>query len=53
VALHPRRRLANTPAFNLDSLLSTHPISMEAKNVDEANERLRSVTYLKGQGVLG
>jgi puromycin-sensitive aminopeptidase len=42
----------NTPAFNLDSLLSTHPISMEAKNVDEANERFDAVTYLKGQGVL-
>ena len=42
----------NTPAFNLDSLASTHPISMEAKNVDEANERFDAVTYLKGQGVL-
>ncbi|HEY8806207.1 MAG TPA: M1 family metallopeptidase [Candidatus Limnocylindria bacterium] len=42
----------NTPAFNLDALLSTHPISMEAKNVDEANERFDAVTYLKGQGVL-
>jgi len=42
----------NTPAFNLDSLLSTHAISMEAKNVDEANERFDAVTYLKGQGVL-
>src|SRR5438132_13831202 len=42
----------NTPAFNLDSLLSTHPISMEAKNVDEASERFDAVTYLKGQGVL-
>ena len=42
----------NTPAFNLDTLLSTHPISMEAKNVDEANERFDAVTYLKGQGVL-
>ena len=42
----------NTPAFNLDSLLSTHPISIEAKNVDEANERFDAVTYLKGQGVL-
>ncbi|MEA2661849.1 MAG: puromycin-sensitive aminopeptidase, partial [Chloroflexota bacterium] len=42
----------NTPAFNLDSLVSTHPISMEAKNVDEANERFDAVTYLKGQGVL-
>jgi puromycin-sensitive aminopeptidase len=42
----------NTPAFNLDSLVSTHPISMEAKNTDEANERFDAVTYLKGQGVL-
>ena len=42
----------NTPAFNLDSLVSTHPISMEARNVDEANERFDAVTYLKGQGVL-
>jgi puromycin-sensitive aminopeptidase len=42
----------NTPAFNLDSLVSTHPISMQAKNVDEANERFDAVTYLKGQGVL-
>ena len=42
----------NTPAFNLDSLVSTHPISMEAKNVDQANERFDAVTYLKGQGVL-
>ena len=42
----------NTPAFSLDSLVSTHPISMEAKNVDEANERFDAVTYLKGQGVL-
>jgi len=42
----------STPAFNLDSLLSTHPISVEAKNVDEANERFDAVTYLKGQAVL-
>jgi puromycin-sensitive aminopeptidase len=42
----------NTSAFALDSLLSTHPISMEARNVDEANERFDAVTYLKGQGVL-
>lgn len=42
----------NTPAFNLDALVSTHPISMEAKNVEEANERFDAVTYLKGQGVL-
>lgn len=42
----------NTSAFNLDSLVSTHPISVEAKNADEASERFDSVTYLKGQGVL-
>ena len=42
----------NTTAFDLDALVSTHPISMEAKSVDEANERFDAVTYLKGQGVL-
>ena len=42
----------NAPAFALDSLAATHPISMEAKNVDEANERFDAVTYNKGQGVL-
>jgi len=42
----------NGTAFDLDSLVSTHPVSMEAKNVDEANERFDAVTYLKGQGVL-
>ena len=42
----------NTPGFTLDSLVSTHPISMEAKNVEEAEERFDAVTYLKGQGVL-
>lgn len=42
----------NTSAFALDALLSTHPISLEARNVDEANERFDAVTYLKGQGVL-
>ena len=42
----------NTSAFNLDSLVSTHPISIEAKNADEASERFDAVTYLKGQGVL-
>jgi puromycin-sensitive aminopeptidase len=57
-AVNPEWRFArdvvsqNTPAFNLDSLVSTHAISMEAKNVDEANERFDAVTYLKGQGVL-
>ncbi|HEX4744733.1 MAG TPA: M1 family metallopeptidase, partial [Candidatus Limnocylindria bacterium] len=42
----------NTSAFNLDALVSTHPISVEAKNADEASERFDAVTYLKGQGVL-
>lgn len=42
----------NSGAFNLDSLVSTHAISIEARNVDEANERFDAVTYLKGQGVL-
>ena len=57
-SLHPEWRYArdvvaqNAPAFTLDSLVSTHSISMKAKNVDEANERFDAVTYLKGQGVL-
>lgn len=42
----------NSSAFGLDSLASTHPISVEAKNADEASERFDAVTYLKGQGVL-
>ncbi len=42
----------NSSAFNLDALVSTHPISVEAKNADEASERFDAVTYLKGQGVL-
>jgi len=42
----------NTSAFSLDSLLSTHPISVEAKNVEEASERFDAITYTKGQGVL-
>ncbi|HET8568108.1 MAG TPA: M1 family metallopeptidase [Candidatus Limnocylindria bacterium] len=42
----------NTSAFNLDSLASTHAISVEAKSADEASERFDAVTYLKGQGVL-
>ena len=42
----------NSLAFGLDALRSTHPISLEAKNVDEANERFDDVTYRKGQGVL-
>ncbi len=42
----------NSSAFNLDALVSTHPISVEAKNADEGSERFDAVTYLKGQGVL-
>ncbi len=41
-----------SPAFNLDSLVSTHPISMEVRNADEASERFDAITYNKGQAVL-
>ena len=41
-----------TPAFNLDSLVSTHPISTEVRNADEASERFDAITYNKGQAVL-
>jgi len=41
-----------TPAFNLDQLVSTHPISMEVRNADQASERFDAITYLKGQAVL-
>ncbi len=41
-----------TPAFNLDQLASTHPISMEVRNADEASERFDAITYLKGMSVL-
>ncbi len=40
------------PAFDLDSLVSTHPISMEVRNADEASERFDAITYNKGQAVL-
>ncbi len=40
------------PAFGLDSLVSTHAISMEVRNVDEASERFDAITYNKGQAVL-
>ncbi|MDE3192064.1 MAG: M1 family metallopeptidase [Chloroflexota bacterium] len=40
------------PAFGLDALVSTHPISMEVRNVDEASERFDAITYNKGQAVL-
>ena len=39
-------------AFNLDALVSTHAISMEVRNADEASERFDAVTYNKGQLVL-
>jgi len=41
-----------TPAFNLDQLASTHPISMEVRNADQASERFDAITYLKGMSVL-
>src|SRR5207249_6744027 len=40
------------PAFNLDQLASTHPISMEVRNADQASERFGAITYLKGMSVL-
>ena len=40
------------PAFNLDSLVTTHPISMEVRNADEASQRFDAITYNKGQAVL-
>ena len=40
------------PAFALDSLRTTHAISMEVRNADEASERFDAVTYNKGQAVL-
>jgi puromycin-sensitive aminopeptidase len=42
----------NTAAFNLDALASTHPISIEAKNAEEASERFDAITYNKGAAVL-
>ncbi len=41
-----------TSAFNLDQLLSTHPIHMEVKNADQASERFDAITYQKGMAVL-
>ncbi|MEA2638656.1 MAG: puromycin-sensitive aminopeptidase, partial [Chloroflexota bacterium] len=40
------------PAFNLDQLVSTHPISVEVRNAEQASERFDAITYLKGQAVL-
>ncbi len=42
----------NTGAFNLDALASTHPISIVAKNAEEASERFDAITYTKGAAVL-
>ncbi len=42
----------NTAAFNLDALASTHPISVEARNAEEASERFDAITYEKGAAVL-
>jgi puromycin-sensitive aminopeptidase len=42
----------NTSAFNLDALASTHPISNDAKNAEEASERFDAITYTKGAAVL-
>ena len=42
----------NASAFNLDSLASTHPISVEAKNAEEAGQRFDAISYEKGAAVL-
>ncbi len=41
-----------TPAFNLDQLVTTHPIRMEVRNADQASERFDAITYQKGMAVL-
>ena len=38
--------------FSLDSLVSTHPISFEVKNAQQATERFDVITYWKGAGVV-
>lgn len=38
--------------FNLDSLVSTHPISFEVRNAKQATERFDVITYWKGAGVV-
>lgn len=38
--------------FALDSLVSTHPISFEVKNAQQATERFDVITYWKGAGVV-
>ena len=42
----------NASAFNLDSLASTHPISVEAKSAEEASQRFDAISYTKGAAVL-
>src|SRR5438552_2461676 len=42
----------NAGAFNLDSLASTHPISVEAKSAEEASQRFDAISYTKGAGVV-
>jgi puromycin-sensitive aminopeptidase len=42
----------NAAAFSLDALASTHSISIEAKNAEEASERFDAITYNKGAAVL-
>ena len=42
----------NAGAFNLDSLASTHPISVEAKSAEEASQRFDAISYTKGAAVL-
>ncbi|MGH2499979.1 MAG: M1 family metallopeptidase, partial [Candidatus Limnocylindria bacterium] len=39
-------------AFNLDALVSTHAISVEARSAEEASQRFDAVTYEKGAAVL-
>lgn len=41
-----------TRPFNLDALLSTHPISFEVRNAKQATERFDVITYWKGAGVV-
>jgi puromycin-sensitive aminopeptidase len=41
-----------TRPFNLDALVSTHPISFEVQNAKQATERFDVITYWKGAGVV-
>jgi puromycin-sensitive aminopeptidase len=38
--------------FNLDALVSTHPISFEVRNAKQATERFDVITYWKGAAVV-